>query len=424
MAHIMQFIYSLLLYLALPFLFIRLYLKGEKNVGYRKHWAERLGHIPHMPAHCIWVHAVSFGESVVATPLIKALLAHYPDTPILITNTTPTGREHIQRTFGEQVHQAYLPFDTPTFVNRFLDTIQPKALLLLETELWPNVLSLCQARGIPCLLMNARLSERSFKRYGQAANASKKMMQALTHIAVQTETEAARFITLGATADKTTITGSIKFDISLPTPDKKVLAILQKSIGTRPVITAASTHKGEETQLLEAFKTVLKTVPDALLVLVPRHTNRVDEIKKLIATQRLTLAQRSKNEPVTASTNIYLGDTMGEMGLYFTICNIAFVGGSLVNTGGHNVLEPASIAKPVLFGPHMHNFLEISKSLLAAQGAVKVRDASHLAKAISHLIEDKTARLEMGTCAKDLVEQNRGALDKSVAIIQNHIKLM
>ncbi|PKM25430.1 MAG: 3-deoxy-D-manno-octulosonic acid transferase, partial [Gammaproteobacteria bacterium HGW-Gammaproteobacteria-12] len=361
-----RLLYTLLLHLALPLIALRLALRARKAPAYARRINERfsLG-LPAMKPGGIWVHAVSVGESIAAAPMIRALQARYPDLPITVTCMTPTGSERIQALFGESVQHCYLPYDLPWAAARFLDRAQPRLAVVMETELWPNHIHQCARRGIPVALANARLSERSARGYARFAKLTAPMLAELSLIAVQTQTEAQRFLDLGARPGCVEVTGSIKFDLKI---DAELLqradALRQHwQATTRPVWIAASTHAGEDEIILAAHRQLLGKHPDALLILVPRHPERFNSVSELCLGQDLTTRRRSTGEAVQAGDQVLLGDTMGELLFLYALADIAFVGGSLVANGGHNLLEPAALGKPVLSGPHLFNFLEIAAQL-------------------------------------------------------------
>ncbi|ERT16728.2 3-deoxy-D-manno-octulosonic acid transferase, partial [Pseudomonas putida SJ3] len=360
-------LYTLLFHLGLPLVALRLYLRARKAPAYGQRIGERFAlNLPLMHQGGIWVHAVSVGESIAAAPMVRALLKAYPELPITLTCMTPTGSERIRAMFADEprVQHCYLPYDLPWAAGRFLDHVQPKLGIIMETELWPNHIHQCAKRGIPVALANARLSERSARGYGRFARLTRPMLAEMSLIAVQTETEAQRFRDLGARPECVKVTGSIKFDLKI---DEQLLPrakALREQWGAeqRPVWIAASTHDGEDALILQAHRQLLQVHGDALLILVPRHPERFAAVHALCSEQ-FTTVRRSSAAPVDAQTRVLLGDTMGELLFLYALADIAFVGGSLVPTGGHNPLEPAALALPVLMGPHVFNFLEISAML-------------------------------------------------------------
>jgi 3-deoxy-D-manno-octulosonic-acid transferase len=348
--------------------------------------------------------------------MIRALLARYPQLPITITCMTPTGSERIQSLFANEprIQHCYLPYDFPWAAERFLEHIQPKIGVIMETELWPNHIHQCAKRGIPTVLANARLSERSARGYARFAKLTRPMLAEMNLFAVQTETEAQRFRDLGARPECVTVTGSIKFDLTID-PQLLERAVEQRQqwqASERPVWIAASTHAGEDEIVLAAHRAVLKSHPDALLMLVPRHPERFGSVLELTRQQGFNSVQRSTAEPVTAETSVLVGDTMGELLYLYALADIAFVGGSLVPNGGHNLLEPAALDKPVVSGPHLFNFLEIAAMLRNAGALAEVTDAAALATTVQRLIEQPQVAKDMADAGLAVMKANQGALQR------------
>ncbi|HEK1769360.1 lipid IV(A) 3-deoxy-D-manno-octulosonic acid transferase [Pseudomonas parafulva] len=409
-------LYTLLFHLGLPLVALRLFLRGRKAPAYRQRIAERFAcKLPAMRQGGIWVHAVSVGESIAAAPMVKALLKAYPDLPITLTCMTPTGSERIRAMFASEprVQHCYLPYDLPWAAARFLDHVRPKLGIIMETELWPNHIHQCARRGIPVALANARLSERSARGYARFAGLTRPMLEEMSLIAVQTETEAERFRSLGARAQCVQVTGSIKFDLKV---DDQLLPRAcqlreQWSALQRPVWIAASTHEGEDALILEAHQRLLQVHGDALLILVPRHPERFDAVH-VLCRERFTTVRRSSGAAVDGRVQVLLGDTMGELMFLYALADITFVGGSLVPTGGHNPLEPAALALPVITGPHVFNFLEISAMLREAGALQQVDDAEGLAAAVRRLIELPQDCRRMGEAGRTVMQANQGALQR------------
>lgn len=410
-------LYTALFYLGLPLVAIRLWLRSRKAPAYAKRIGERfsLG-LPSMQPGGIWVHAVSVGESIAAAPMIRALLARYPQLPITVTCMTPTGSERIHALFANEtrVQHCYLPYDLPCAAARFLDRVQPKLAVIMETELWPNHIDQCARRGIPVALANARLSERSAKGYGRFARLTAPMLAQMSLFAVQTEAEAQRFLRLGARPETVQVTGSIKFDLSIdPQLLQRATELRQQwQAMDRPVWIAASTHEGEDAVVLDAHRQLLGSYPNALLILVPRHPERFDSVHELCRQQGFATVRRSTAEPVLATTSVLLGDTMGELLFLYALADSAFVGGSLVPNGGHNLLEPAALAKPVISGPHMFNFLEIAAMLREAGALQEVDDAEGLAVAVQRLFELPQDARKMADAGLKVLKANQGALQR------------
>jgi len=414
----MRFVYTLLFYLLLPGIILRLWGKSIKIPAYRKRIAERFGFVPILSQpDNLWLHAVSLGESIAATPLIKALLARYPQRKLIITNMTPTGSSYIAKTFGDQVINTYVPYDIPLALDRFLNRIKPSLVIMMETELWPNTFARCAKRNLPIIIANARLSERSAKGYAKIAPLVRTMLQQVAIVAAQTKADAERFIALGLDDSKAKVLGNIKFDLQLPEDLADQAKDLRADWGARrPIWIAASTHDGEHELVLQAFTELRRMIPDCLLILVPRHPERFKFVADLCS-KEYSVSLRSQHTRLSADTAIVIGDTMGELKLLYAAADIAFVGGSLVPVGGHNLLEPAAVGLPSLTGPYMHNFVEIN-ALLQQAGVVKtVHNASELANAVCLLLKNETERTHLGATAKQLVAQNRGAVLKHLEII-------
>ena len=415
----MRTFYSALWYLLLPFLFLRLWLRGRQAPAYRQRWKERMawGYRPGTLKNSLWVHAVSVGETLAAVPMIERLLADYPDTPLLVTTTTPTGSERVKALFGDRVTHVYCPWELPTALNRFLRAFDPKTVIVLETELWPNLCAAVKRHGAKLMLMNGRLSEKSYRGYRKFPRLVRPMMARFDALAVQTPVEAKRYVALGAWPERVHAIGSVKFDMSLDDAVRQAAGDLRAAIGERPVWIAASTHPGEDEPVLAAHKALLETAPQTLLMLVPRHPERFDSVAQLVRQQGLGLARRSKQDTIAADTQVYLADTMGELLMLFGVADVAFVGGSLVPVGGHNLLEPAGWGKPVLTGPHLHNFTAISNLLDDAGALTLVDNADALAIALQALFRYPDQRQRQGQAAAAVVEANRGALEKGLKLI-------
>ena len=410
-------LYTLLFHLGLPLVAIRLWLRARKAPAYAKRIGERFAvNLPALRPGGIWVHAVSVGESIAAAPMIRALLKRYPELPITVTCMTPTGSERIQAMFADEprIQHCYLPYDLPWAAARFLARVQPKLAVIMETELWPNHIHQCAKRGIPVALANARLSARSAKGYARFAGLTRPMLEEMSLIAVQTETVAERFRQLGARPECVEVTGSIKFDLSI---DPQLLIKACELRGSwqaqeRPVWIAASTHEGEDEIVLNAHRQLLANYPDALLILVPRHPERFNAVFERCQREGFASVRRSTGEPVNARTQVLVGDTMGELLLLYALADSAFVGGSLVPNGGHNLLEPAALAKPVLSGPHLFNFLEIAAMLREAGALEEVEDAQGLALAVQRLFELPQDAQRMAQAGLNVMQANQGALQR------------
>ncbi|MDF1628631.1 MAG: lipid IV(A) 3-deoxy-D-manno-octulosonic acid transferase [Alcanivoracaceae bacterium] len=417
----MRLLYTLLWYLLIPVVLVRLWQLGRHAPAYRQRWKERfaLGYGDELAAS-VWVHAASVGEMLAAAPMIEALLQRYPDTPLLITTTTPTGSERVQALFGNRVRHVYWPWDTPCVLRRFWHAFNPRLVILLETELWPNLLAAAAARRVPVMLVNGRLSERSHRRYRRLSRLMRPMLASLEALAVQTPAEAERFVDLGANRQRVTVTGNVKFDIALDDALADSAARLREDLGQRPIWIAASTHPGEDEVMLAAHKRLREQQPDALLVLVPRHQERFAQVAEQVLASGHTMARRSLEQLPAPQTAVYLADTMGELLMLYGVADIAFVAGSLAPIGGHNLLEPALWSKPVISGPVLHNFTLIAELLDAAGGHRVVRDAEQLGALLGELFSDPQRRQQMGDRARQVVEQHGGALAKLLEVLEQY----
>ncbi|MGS0543789.1 lipid IV(A) 3-deoxy-D-manno-octulosonic acid transferase [Pseudomonas sp. Y5-11] len=410
-------LYTALFYLGLPLVAIRLWLRSRKAPAYAKRIGERFSYgMPSLRPGGIWVHAVSVGESIAAAPMIRALLQRYPQLPITVTCMTPTGSERIQALFASEprIQHCYLPYDLPCAAARFLDHAKPKLAVIMETELWPNHIHQCAKRGIPVALANGRLSERSARGYGRFSKLTAPMLAEMSFFAVQTEAEAQRFRDLGARPQTVEVTGSIKFDLTI---DPQLLQRAHELRGQwqaleRPVWIAASTHDGEDEVVLDAHRRLLANYPNALLILVPRHPERFNSVFELCQREGFATVRRSTSANVEANTAVLLGDTMGELLFLYALADSAFVGGSLVPNGGHNLLEPAALAKPVLSGPHLFNFLDIAAQLREAGALAEVDDAEGLAVEVQRLFELPRDAQRMAEAGLAVMRRNQGALQR------------
>jgi 3-deoxy-D-manno-octulosonic-acid transferase len=422
----MRLLYSALWWLALPLVLARLWLRGRQEPGYRQHWGERLGFYGRRQRSAaeagpvFWVHAVSVGETRAAEPLVDALLAAYPAGRIVLTHMTPTGRATGKALFakhGARLVQAYLPYDTGTMVGAFIRHFRPSLCLLMETEVWPNLIATCGRRGVPVALVNARLSARSLRKALRLGGLMRDAARGITLVAAQTEADAERVASLGVA--RVAVTGSIKFDVQVPAAALDTGAALRAAIGARPVLLCASTREGEEELILDAWQRL--AAPPGLLLLVPRHPQRFDAVAAMVAARGLTLQRRSQlalpGATLDAGVQVLLGDSMGEMFAYYAACDCAFVGGSLLPLGGQNLIEPCALGKPVLIGPHTFNFALVTEDAIAAGGAVLVADADALMAGAARLLNDGAARNAMGQRALGFANQHRGATQRTLALL-------
>ena len=419
-------LYSLLLYLAVPVIAVRLWLRSRKAAAYAKRIGERFAlTLPQFKHGGIWLHAVSVGESIAAAPVVKALQEQYPDLPITMTCMTPTGSERIQSMFGDSVQHSYLPYDLPLCSRRFFKRLQPRLAIVMETELWPNHINQCARLNIPVVLANGRLSERSARGYGRFPKLVAPMLKQISALAVQTQTEAQRFIELGARSESVTVTGSIKYDLRVDDDLPKQAQALREQwqASQRPLWIAASTHEGEDVLILAAHQQLLTQFPDALLILVPRHPERFESVHALCVAQGMQVQRRSTHAAVNAEHQVLLGDTMGELLFLYALADVALVGGSLIEHGGHNMLEPIALAKPTLTGPHYFNFLEIAEQLLAAGAIQEVADTQQLAQAVAELWSNPEQAQLMCAAGQQVLQGNQGALQRLLDIIQIQLKL-
>lgn len=419
----MRLLYSLAWWAALPLVLLRLWWRGRIEAGYRQHVGERLGFyrdiVPGGQHNVLWVHAVSVGETRAAEPLIDSLLAAYPQATILLTHMTPTGRATGKALFdkhGARLVQCYLPYDIGWMVRRFLDHYKPRLCVLMETEVWPNLIAACVRHQVPVTLVNARLSERSLAKAQRLSGLMREAARGFSCIAAQTEADAARLRQMGAT--NVHVTGSIKFDVAPPQEMLIRGAALRGQIGSRPVLLCASTREGEEALILEALQAC--DLQQALVVIVPRHPQRFDEVARLVSLRNTMLARRSElgTAWVGPEIRVLLGDTMGEMFAYYAACDVAFIGGSLLPLGGQNLIEACALGKPVLIGPHTHNFLAISADAVTAGAAIRVADAADMLQHARRLLQSDVERIVMGAKAKAFAEQHRGATARTIALLQ------
>jgi 3-deoxy-D-manno-octulosonic-acid transferase len=418
-------LYSFLWWLALPLVLARLWWRGRKEPGYRGHVGERLGFYEAVPPArmTFMVHAVSVGETRAAEPLVEALLANWPDSRVLLTHMTPTGRATGRALFarhGARVIQAYLPYDTGFMVGRFLRHFAPRICILMETEVWPNLIAGCAAHRVPVALVNARLSERSLRRGQRFGTLMLEAARAITVVAAQTEADAARIRSLGA--PKVAITGSIKFDVVPPQAALDTGAWLRARFNGRPVFLCASTREGEEALILDAYTRVKDRPAGMLLAIVPRHPQRFDEVGQLVRARGLSLQRRSEMTDAAVAADVLLGDSMGEMFAYYAACDCAFIGGSLLPLGGQNLIEACALGKPVLVGEHTFNFLDATEEAVAAGAALRASDADDLLAQAVRLLGNPHARAGMGTNAADFASRHRGATLRTVELLQQEFE--
>ncbi len=409
----MRWLYSLLLYLLTPLVFLRLWLRGRKAPEYRKRWSERFGHtLQFSDKPRIWVHAVSVGETIASAPLVNALLEQYPDHAVLVTTMTPTGSAQVKRLFGDRVEHVYLPYDLPHCLARFLGAAKPHALIVMETELWPNLFAACQKRDIPVMVVNARLSERSFLGYHRFRALFAEAFPYM-YVLAQADADAERFRRLGVLGEKLKVMGNLKFDLSVPGQAIEDGRMLRAALSPeRPVWIAASTHSGEDEQILSVHRTLLDLGVDSLLIVVPRHPERFNDVASLVERSGFISQRRSAGEKPRDDLQVYVGDTLGELMMLFAASDVAFIGGSLVETGGHNPLEPAALGLPVITGPHWFNFAGIYPELFIDGAAQEIMDEEGLVAQVRQWLEDEAVREKAGMAGLEVVRQNQGALGR------------
>lgn len=417
----MRYLYTLAIYLVMPLMVLRLLLRGvgARSTSGRRRWPERFGFFD-APGFTgsLWIHAVSVGEVNAAEPLVNALHRDYPGAPLVITTVTATGSARVHQLFGDSVFHVYLPYDMPFAVSRFLRRVRPRLGLIVETEIWPNLYFACQRRGIPLMIVNARLSDRSLRGYRPMLGVVRSALRCVSKIAAQSRKDVARYRLLGADPRQLVVTGNLKFDMPIPHGALERGAELREYWGAqRPVWIAASTHEGEELAVLEAHREVLQRLPQTLLLIAPRHPERFRVVEQLVRDRGFALATYQVEGRPSAAHGVFLIDAMGQLMPFFAAAEVAFVGGSLVPTGGHNALEPAALSTPVLVGPHTFNFEEITSSLIRQGGAARVRGADRLGRDVLTLLLDDAKREEMGLAAQQVFDRERGAVQRIMQLI-------
>jgi 3-deoxy-D-manno-octulosonic-acid transferase len=417
-------LYTLCLYLATPFLFLRLAWLGARHPGYRRAWPERLGYIQlaDRGRPRLWVHAVSVGEAQAAAVLVRALAARFPHIEVVMTTTTPTGAECVVRELGGALQRFFFPFDLPGAMRRFLGRVLPVAAVIMETELWPNLLAECRRQGVPVLLANARLSPRSFRGYQSIRGITRTLIRNVQRIAAQSPEDAERFVALGADPAAVSDAGNIKFDAEVPAGLLVEGTRLRREMGRdRPVWIAGSTHEGEEALVLRAHAFVKDRHRQALLVLAPRHPERFGRVYDLCKQYGFETTRRSRDDAFAADTDVLLLDTMGDLAVFYGASDVAFVGGSLVGIGGHNPLEAARLAVPVVTGPCVTNFEAVYAALIGVGAAWITEDPNVLAARVSELLSAPEVRREAGERGRQVVLAHRGAVGRIVAILASWV---
>ena len=424
-------LYRIVLYLVLPAVIFRILYRAYRDSQYRTKLLQRFGFglrlssiknnsdKGHRQEDGIWIHAVSVGEVNAAIPLVNNLLVRFPNTVITITTMTPTGSECVLKILGDSVQHCYLPYDYPCAVKRFLNAVRPRLAMVMETEIWPNLIDECHHRHIPIIYTNVRLSGRSHRSYLRFRALFSPTLKKVTQFVVQARADAERLIDIGADENTVQVTGSIKFEMELPASVSEMAQSVRRDLGwKRPIWVAGSTHEGEESQVIEAYLNARKEIKHLLLVLVPRHPERFSSVFKLaVRYQCKTVLRSQSNTQIPADTEIYIADTMGELPLFIATADIAFIGGSLVPTGGHNLLESCAAGVAVLFGPYIFNFQEISNLVLSKGAGVQVMNSNELCEVVVKLLNDPVLRSQYGLKGRELIAENKGALEEIVAIV-------
>jgi 3-deoxy-D-manno-octulosonic-acid transferase len=418
-------VWRIVVYLLLPYAIGNLIWRGLRYPKYWHRWPERFGFVAALRGRRIlWVHAVSVGEVRSAAPLVASLVERYPEHRVVVTTMTPTGSQQVRELFGERVSHCYVPYDFPDAVRRFLDRVRPEAAVIAETEFWPNIFAECGRRRIPLLLVNGRVSQASLRGYLRVPGIARAMLSNADLLCAQTRVDAQRLRNLGAPERLIHVTGNLKFDVELPVDLLAEARALRGHWGReRPVWIAASTHAGEERKVLDAFASLQQRYPALLLVLVPRHPERFQAVARLSRKRGLAVALRSRMPgPLPAGTEVLVGDTMGELQRLYAAADVAFIGGSLVPHGGQNLLEACAVEVPVVFGPHMFHFEEISAMALERGAARQIHDVQELTEAVALYFDQPELRRAAGRAAHTLVTDNRGALERTLALVEDSLR--
>ena len=415
----MRFFYSLLVTLLTPFVLLYFAFRGLRDRAYLNRLGERFGFVPKtVKAGGILVHAASVGEFNAASPLIRALLKTYPGQSVTVTSLTPTGSERVQSELGDTISHCYIPLDLPGAVSRFLSRLQPQLIIVMETEIWPNLYLQAQRLNIPLMMANARLSQRSVNRFQRMPEFVKDVLQAVDWIGAQSTDDQNRLTGCGADPQAVELTGNLKFDLATPASlNEQGAALRSRWNSSRPVLVAGSTHEADESVVIPAFVDLLKNLPDALLILVPRYPERFARATQLAKAAGLRTELHSQGEACSEQAQCFVIDTIGELMTYYACGDVAFVGGSFGDQGGHNALEPAALGKPVLLGPNMENAREIASQLLQREAARRVTNQQDFRQAAEQILTDGVLRDSMGQAGRDLVEKNKGALDLTLKAV-------
>jgi 3-deoxy-D-manno-octulosonic-acid transferase len=415
----MRLLYTLAMYLLTPLIFYRLLARGLRMPGYYARWRERFGYFRQPDfKESLWIHAVSVGEVNAAAPLIEALRKRYTDIAFVVTTVTPTGSDRVRQLWDDKVFHVYLPYDLPAAVKRFLQRTRPRLAVVMETEIWPNLFLSCEAAGIPVVVANARLSDKSLRGYGPVRPIIRAAIRSARFVAAQSQQDADRLLTLGARPERLRVVGNLKFDLQVPPSLFEDAAGARVRWGSaRPVWIAASTHEGEELAVIEAHSRLLNRFPDALLLVAPRHPERFKPMVQLCRSYGFATRTRSEDDDPDGHCQCFVIDTLGELVNFIACADVAFVAGSLEAIGGHNVLEPAALGVPVLVGPHTFNFEEVTDLLLEQGAALRVADSEELSKVLQVLLSDPAQRQRMGEAAQRTVGTERGAGDRTLEVI-------
>ncbi|MED5420739.1 MAG: lipid IV(A) 3-deoxy-D-manno-octulosonic acid transferase [Pseudomonadota bacterium] len=416
----MRVAYQALTYLLMPVYAGYWFVRGISNRAYWECFGQRFGKgYPDLSAGCIWLHAVSIGDVQAAVPLIKALFKRYPHLRILVTTVTPTGAARVRLLFGDSVEHCYIPFETPNAVKKFFNAVNPRIALIMETEIWPNLYHECGQRKIPLVLVSARISPKSVDNYRKFLPLFRETLSHGIIIAAQSEMDADRFRELGAAEERTWVTGNIKFDFELHEGLERYGDEFRRdNFGDRHVWVAASTHEHEEEQVLRAHKVLCERFPDSLLVLIPRHPERFSVVRRFLEKSEFRYISRTDRMPCTPDIEVFLGDTMGEVPFFYAACNVAFVGGTLVPVGGHNLLEPAAVGKPVITGPYLYNTQDIADKFQKHGASITVNNPVELGTAVENLFANPERAADIGNRGRQIVRHNRGALDRLLRLLE------
>jgi 3-deoxy-D-manno-octulosonic-acid transferase len=415
-------LYTILFYLSLPFAFLRLIFRSRKNPAYRLRWSERMGLVPVSQSDqwCVWVHAVSVGETIAALPVVRLLLQH-PGVRVVFTTTTPTGSEQVKRLYGDTVKHYYMPYDLPGFMHRFMQRLKIDTVVIMETEVWPNLLYVAKQNRLPVFLINARMAESSAARYARFSAFSSWVFSHFTQVFARHINDVKRFCALGVSEGSCVALGNVKFDIDISASVLQRGKVLQEQLSGRPVWIAASTHEGEDDVLLSVHQRVLQCMPGALLILVPRHPERFDSVAELVRHQRLQLQRYSDACAIKSSSSVFLLDAMGQLLPFYAASDVVFMGGTWVPVGGHNFLEPAALAKPLLSGKHLHHFKELSDQLVGVDALHVVESADALVDSVIEHLQSAELCQQRGRAAQALLEHSRGASQRIVNAVLEYL---